>query len=192
MIPTIKTSPTLFAALTATALLVFQPSPASARTTLQLDNGNVLSFSDGSIDMVTGSGELFDVSVVEYGEEIARAAGSQVMELLKLNLRPRDICTKAAFENAARVVAATGGSTNAALHLPAMASEAGIGIEPRLDIGSNVAGAGDFLKLDQLLQRAIAGGVLAPFLEHIDHGHIIAIVCAGQDRAAVNKDRRHI
>ena len=73
MIPSIKTSPTLFAALTATALLVFQPSPASARTTLQLDNGNVLSFSDGSIDMVTGSGELFDVSVVEYGEEVARA-----------------------------------------------------------------------------------------------------------------------
>ena len=73
MIPTIKTSTTLFAALTATALLVFQLSPASARTTLQLDNGNVLSFSDGSIDMVTGSGELFDVSVVEYGEEVARA-----------------------------------------------------------------------------------------------------------------------
>ena len=73
MIPTIKTSPILFSALTATALLVFQPSLASARTTLQLDNGNVLSFSDGSIDMVTGSGELFDVSVVEYGEEVARA-----------------------------------------------------------------------------------------------------------------------
>ena len=59
-------------------------------------------------------------------EEIARAAGRQVMELLARNLRPRDICTRAAFENAARVVAATGGSTNAALHLPAMASECGI------------------------------------------------------------------
>ncbi|MHA7818485.1 MAG: dihydroxy-acid dehydratase [Erythrobacter sp.] len=59
-------------------------------------------------------------------EEIARAAGEQVMVLLERNLRPRDICTRAAFENAARVVAATGGSTNAALHLPAMASEAGI------------------------------------------------------------------
>jgi len=59
-------------------------------------------------------------------EEIARAAGVQIMNLLEHNLRPRDICTKAAFENAARVVAATGGSTNAALHLPAMASEAGI------------------------------------------------------------------
>ncbi len=58
--------------------------------------------------------------------EIAVAAGEQVMELLARNLRPRDICTRSAFENAARVVAATGGSTNAALHLPAMASEAGI------------------------------------------------------------------
>ncbi|MEL7517938.1 MAG: dihydroxy-acid dehydratase, partial [Pseudomonadota bacterium] len=59
-------------------------------------------------------------------DEIAVAAGRQVMNLLEMNLRPRDICTRAAFENAARVVAATGGSTNAALHLPAMASEAGI------------------------------------------------------------------
>jgi dihydroxy-acid dehydratase len=59
-------------------------------------------------------------------EEIAMAAGRQVMNLLELNLRPRDICTKAAFENAARVVAATGGSTNGALHLPAMANECGI------------------------------------------------------------------
>jgi dihydroxy-acid dehydratase len=59
-------------------------------------------------------------------EQIAVAAGAQVMELLHLNLRPRDICTRAAFVNAARVVAATGGSTNAALHLPAMAHEAGI------------------------------------------------------------------
>ena len=59
-------------------------------------------------------------------EEVAVAAGRQVMALLECNLRPRDICTRAAFENAARVVAATGGSTNAALHLPAMASECGI------------------------------------------------------------------
>lgn len=59
-------------------------------------------------------------------EEIAIAAGHQVMNLLEMNLRPRDIATRAAFINAARVVAATGGSTNAALHLPAMANEAGI------------------------------------------------------------------
>lgn len=57
---------------------------------------------------------------------IAEAAGEQVMELVARNLRPRDICTREAFENAARVVAATGGSTNAGLHLPAMANEAGI------------------------------------------------------------------
>lgn len=59
-------------------------------------------------------------------EQIAVAAGYQVMDLIARNLRPRDICTREAFINAARVVAATGGSTNAALHLPAMANEAGI------------------------------------------------------------------
>jgi dihydroxy-acid dehydratase len=63
-----------------------------------------------------------------YGSraDIALAAGRQVMTLLEKNIRPRDICTRQAFENAARIVAATGGSTNAALHLPAMANEAGI------------------------------------------------------------------
>ncbi len=62
-------------------------------------------------------------------EQIAHAAGVQVMELLARNIRPRDICTREAFENAARVVAATGGSTNGALHLPAMAHEAGIALD---------------------------------------------------------------
>lgn len=57
---------------------------------------------------------------------LAEAAGEQVMALVARNLRPRDICTRAAFENSARVVAATGGSTNAGLHLPAMANEVGI------------------------------------------------------------------
>jgi dihydroxy-acid dehydratase len=59
-------------------------------------------------------------------DQIAHAAGFQVMELLAKNIRPRDICTREAFVNAARIVAATGGSTNGALHLPAMAHEAGI------------------------------------------------------------------
>nr|WP_166176262.1 dihydroxy-acid dehydratase [Altererythrobacter segetis] len=62
----------------------------------------------------------------ESREDIAIAAGRQVMILLERNIRPRDICTREAFENAARIVAATGGSTNGALHLPAMAHEAGI------------------------------------------------------------------
>jgi len=59
-------------------------------------------------------------------DEYALAAGKQVMKLLELNIRPRDIVTLKSLENAARVVAASGGSTNAALHLPAMANEAGI------------------------------------------------------------------
>ncbi|MBS3962250.1 MAG: dihydroxy-acid dehydratase [Sandarakinorhabdus sp.] len=58
--------------------------------------------------------------------DVARDAGRSVMKLLEKSIRPRDICTRKAFENAARVVAATGGSTNAALHLPAMANEAGV------------------------------------------------------------------
>jgi dihydroxy-acid dehydratase len=55
-----------------------------------------------------------------------RASGEQVMELLRRNIRPRDIVTRKALENAAVVVAASGGSTNAGLHLPAIAHECGI------------------------------------------------------------------
>ncbi|MDB5408134.1 MAG: ilvD [Rhodospirillales bacterium] len=56
----------------------------------------------------------------------AEASGIAVMELIRRNLRPRDIVTRKALENAARIVACSGGSTNAALHLPAMAHEVGI------------------------------------------------------------------
>ncbi len=62
----------------------------------------------------------------ESRDQYAEASGRQVMELIKRNLRPRDIVTKKAMENAAVIVAASGGSTNAALHLPAIAHEAGI------------------------------------------------------------------
>ncbi|WP_422363266.1 dihydroxy-acid dehydratase [Pyruvatibacter mobilis] len=62
----------------------------------------------------------------EGRDAYAEASGRAVMELIKTGLRPRDICTRKAFENAATVVAASGGSTNAGLHLPAMAAEAGI------------------------------------------------------------------
>ena len=54
------------------------------------------------------------------------ASGEKVMELIARNIRPRDIVTRRALENAAAVVSATGGSTNGALHLPAIAHEAGI------------------------------------------------------------------
>ncbi len=62
----------------------------------------------------------------ESRDEYAAASGKTVMELIKNNLRPRDIVTRKSFENAAAIVAATGGSTNAGLHLPAMAHECGI------------------------------------------------------------------
>jgi dihydroxy-acid dehydratase len=62
----------------------------------------------------------------EIRDRFCMAAGEKVMELIALNIRPRDIVTRKALENAATVVAASGGSTNAALHLPAIAHECGI------------------------------------------------------------------
>ena len=62
----------------------------------------------------------------ESRDEYAYEAGKVVMECIKNRIRPRDIVTLESLENAARAVAASGGSTNAALHLPAMAHEAGI------------------------------------------------------------------
>lgn len=56
----------------------------------------------------------------------AEQSGKAVMNMLKLDIKPRDIMTFKAFENAAAIVAATGGSTNAFLHLPAIAAECGI------------------------------------------------------------------
>jgi len=58
----------------------------------------------------------------QYGE----ASGRAVMNLIEKNIRARDVVTRKSLENAARVVACTGGSTNAGLHLPAIAHEAGI------------------------------------------------------------------
>ena len=62
----------------------------------------------------------------EERDKYALESGKQVMELLKQKIRPRDIVTIESLKNAAVVVAATGGSTNAALHLPAIANECGI------------------------------------------------------------------
>ena len=62
----------------------------------------------------------------ESRDEYAYHSGRAVMNLLEKNIKPRDIVTLKALENAATIVAATGGSTNAALHLPAIANECGI------------------------------------------------------------------
>src|SRR6202158_5120334 len=62
----------------------------------------------------------------EIRDAFCTTAGEKVMELIALNIRPRDIVTRKSLENAAAVVAASGGSTNAVLHLPAIAHECGI------------------------------------------------------------------
>ncbi len=62
----------------------------------------------------------------ESRDQFCEASGVAVMRLIEKNIRARDIVTRKALENAARVVGCTGGSTNAALHLPAIANEAGI------------------------------------------------------------------
>jgi dihydroxy-acid dehydratase len=65
-------------------------------------------------------------AVYDSRDGFAEQAGRAVMSLIKRHLRPRDIVTRKALENAATVVAASGGSTNAGLHLPAIANECGI------------------------------------------------------------------
>ena len=65
----------------------------------------------------------------EIRDRFGFAAGEKVMELIARQVRPREIVTRKALENAAAVVAASGGSTNAALHLPAIAHEAGIAFD---------------------------------------------------------------
>jgi dihydroxy-acid dehydratase len=62
----------------------------------------------------------------EFRDKFCAAAGEKILELIASNIRPRDIVTRKALENAATVVAASGGSTNAGLHLPAIAHECGI------------------------------------------------------------------
>ncbi|MEL6521909.1 MAG: dihydroxy-acid dehydratase [Pseudomonadota bacterium] len=62
----------------------------------------------------------------ENRDQYGKASGEAVMQLLERNIRARDVVTRKSLENAARVVACTGGSTNAGLHLPAIAHEAGI------------------------------------------------------------------
>ncbi len=69
--------------------------------------------------------------------ELAKRAGMQVMELVKKNIRPRDIMTEKAFKNALTVDMALGCSTNSMLHLPAIANECGIKLN--LDIANGIS-----------------------------------------------------
>lgn len=92
----------------------------------------------------------------ESRDRYAEASGREVMNLLEKDIRPRDIVTRQSLENAARLVAATGGSTNAGLHLPAIANEAGIDffLEDLCDIARdtpyfvNLKPGGDYVAKD--------------------------------------------
>jgi dihydroxy-acid dehydratase len=112
----------------------------------------------------------------ESRDEYARASGEAVMKLIAHGIRPRDICTRKAFENAAIVVAATGGSTNGALHLPAMANECGIDFDlfdvaeifKRTPYIADLKPGGQYIAKDvfdvggvpQILKALLEGGVL--------------------------------
>ena len=117
---------------------------------------------------------------------LAKHAGMQVMELLRRNIRPRDIMTEKAFENALAMDMALGCSTNSMLHLPAIAREAGVKIN--LEIANaisrrtpnlcHLAPAGETYMedLDQ------AGGVYAVMKELTKKGllHVDLITCTGK------------
>jgi len=111
-------------------------------------------------------------------DRIAYECGKLVMSVLKRGLRPRDILTRAAFENAIASVAATAGSTNAVLHLLAMAREAEVGLEiddfqvvsERTPLLADLKPSGKFVAADMhraggvglLIQRLLKGNLLHP------------------------------
>jgi dihydroxy-acid dehydratase len=88
--------------------------------------------------------------------EVARRCGRVAVEAVQKNLRPKDILTRAAFENAIASVAATGGSTNSVLHLLAMAREAGVDlsiddfqtVSGRTPLLVNLKPAGQYVAVD--------------------------------------------
>ncbi len=113
----------------------------------------------------------------ESRDEYARASGETVVELIRNGgPRPRDIVTRKALENAAAIVAATGGSTNAALHLPALAHEAGIEfnlfhvaeIFKKTPYIGNLRPGGKYVAKDLF----DVGGVGVVLKELLDHGFI--------------------
>ncbi|MDC0050951.1 dihydroxy-acid dehydratase, partial [Verrucomicrobia bacterium] len=98
----------------------------------------------------------------------SRQAGAAVLNLLKLGIRPRDIMTKKAFENAITVVIALGGSTNAVLHLLAMASAAkvNLSIDDFTRIGKKIPVLGDLKPSGKhLMSELIAIGGIQPMMK---------------------------
>ena len=125
----------------------------------------------------------------ESRDQYCEASGRAVMDLIAMNIRARDIVTLKSLENAARVVACTGGSTNAGLHLPAIAHEAGIRFD-LMDVCEvfkstpyfvNLKPGGDYVAKD-LYE---AGGVPKVMRQLMDKGllHGDCITCSGRTLA---------
>jgi len=112
----------------------------------------------------------------EIRDAFCATAGEKVMELIARNIRPRDIVTRKALENAAAVVAATGGSTNAALHLPAIAHECGIKFDlfdvaeifKRTPYVADLKPGGKYVAKDMFE----AGGIPLLMKTLLDHGYL--------------------
>ncbi|WP_041545353.1 MULTISPECIES: dihydroxy-acid dehydratase [Chelativorans] len=112
----------------------------------------------------------------EMRDRFNYAAGEKVMELVAKQIRPRDIVTRKALENAAAVVAASGGSTNAALHLPAIAHEAGIEFDlfdvaevfKRTPYVADLKPGGKYVAKDMFE----AGGIPLLMKTLLDHGYL--------------------
>ena len=125
----------------------------------------------------------------ELRDKFCMTAGERVVDLVRQNLRPRDIVTRKALENAAAVVAASGGSTNAALHLPAIAHECGIAFDlfdvaevfKRTPYIADLKPSGRFVAKD-LFE---AGGVPLLMKTLLDHGfmHGDCITVTGRSMA---------
>ena len=112
----------------------------------------------------------------EIRDQFCMMAGEKIMDLIALNIRPRDIVTLKALENAAAVVAASGGSTNAALHLPAIAHECGIefdlfdvaAVMKRTPYIADLKPGGRYVAKDMFE----AGGVPILMKTLLDHGYL--------------------
>src|SRR6187399_686698 len=112
----------------------------------------------------------------EIRDAFCMTAGEKIMALIQENIRPRDIVTRKALENAAAVVSASGGSTNAALHLPAIAHECGIEFDlfdvaevmKRTPYIADLKPGGKYVAKDMFE----AGGIPLLMKTLLDHGYL--------------------
>jgi len=130
----------------------------------------------------SGSPPAVDTARDAYAVE----CGKQVLRLMEKNIRPRDIMTREAFENAVAIAAATGGSTNSALHLPAIAYECGVSltlddidrISRRTPIIADLKPFGRYTALDVFHAGGIPAIMKSLLDEKLIHGE--CLTCTGR------------